>query len=81
MTIDETIRELKEASIEASNNGLVERVNALELGIEAFNRLKLLRKRRHPIALELLPGETEESPSPLKGEEGQEDDPKKGDRK
>ena len=81
MTIDEAIKELKEASIEASNRGEVKRVDAFELGIEALKRAKDNRAGHLWTNASPLPGETEESPSPLKGEEGQGDDPKKGDQR
>ena len=56
-------------------------VKAMGLGKEALYRLRIDRIAGIVRKDLLLPGETEESSSPLKGEEGQGDDPKKGDRK
>jgi len=60
MKLDEAIKYNIKHTEEFKRNISAAEYNALKLSIEAFNRLKLLRKRRHPIALELLPGETEE---------------------
>ena len=81
ITINQAIKAI-EADLKAGYVDEADKfVKAMRLGIEALKREQEYRPRKGPRNFDLLPGETEESPSPLKGEEGQGDDPKKGDRK
>ena len=81
ITINQAIKaieaDLKEGYLDEADDF----VKAMGLGKEALKRIKAKRYHYPHTLGKLLPGETEESPSPLKGEEGQGDDPKKGDRK
>jgi len=58
MNLQKAIEILKEQSIEASNYGLLERVNANELGVEALKRHKWNEDRVCLGVVKPLPGET-----------------------
>ena len=60
MKLEEAIEILSECLEVGTQEATPDVNDAIRLGIAAFKRLEVLRKRRHPIALALLPGETEE---------------------
>ena len=60
MTIDEAIKELEEPDWLVTENHTPEYAEAVQLGIEALKREKMLRDPGVPATYDMLPGETSE---------------------